>query len=146
MREILFRGKTKDFEWNYSSAIFPIDETVSIMLNERKPVLGVYDKTPDGEHYVLFNFTEVYSNTIGQYTGLTDKNGKKIFEGDIVEFTDKYRRKGRSDIVFEDLKWKYRWRYYCENPIVWIGIDVSSVKFEVIGNIYDNPELLEEKK
>ena len=86
--------------------------------------------------------TEVISETVGQYTGLTDKNGKKIFEGDIVEFTD-IGEKGRAEIVFEAFKWKYSGCYYGGNPMVWLCIDDESVEFEIIGNIHDNPELLE---
>ena len=95
------------------------------------------------------NMEEVIPETVGQYTGLTDKNGKKIFEGDIVEFTDKYihntglAEKGRAKIVFEAFKWKYSGCYYGGNPVVWLCIDDTSVEFEVIGNIHDNPELLE---
>lgn len=145
MREILFSGKRVDNgEWVYG--VF-IPDCLESLHGQDCHWGFIKTYRLEGKYENVKNETvEVDRETVGQYTGLTDKNGKKIFEGDIVEFTDKYRRKGRSDIVFEDLKWKYRWRYYCENPIVWIGIDVSSVKFEVIGNIYDNPELLEEKK
>ena len=87
---------------------------------------------------------EVIPETVGQYTGLTDKNGKKIFEGDIVEFTDKYiGSKGIAKIVFEAFKWKYSGCYYGGNPIVWLCIENTSVEYEVIGNIHDNSELLE---
>lgn len=140
MREIEFRGKTAKGEWlngyyakfrNYKnevySAIIPKEEGT-------------------GEAY-MEDLHSVIPETVGQYTGLTDKNGKKIFEGDIVRFTDKYTGgKGIAEIVFEAFKWKYSGSYYGGNPIVWLCIDDLSVKFEVIGNIHDNPELLEEKK
>ena len=134
MREILFRGKLADNgEW----------------------IEGFYSHSGD-KTYIIFNngfaisyfiMKEVIPETVGQFTGKTDKNGKKIFEGDIVEFTDKYTGgKGRAEIVFEAFKWKYSGCYYGGNPIVWLCIDDLSIKFEVIGNIYDNPELMEEKK
>ena len=128
MREILFRGKRKqDGMWCHGDL--------------------VWLKDGDTQMPHIYYFGEVYPASIGQYTGLTDKNGNKIFEGDIVEFTDKYiHKKGRAKIVFEAFKWKYSGCYYGGNPIVWLCIDDSSIEFEVIGNIHDNPELLEIEK
>lgn len=128
MREILFKGKRID---------------------NGKWVEGFYLVLPMGETVILSNkgYAKVIPETVGQYTGLTDKNGKKIFEGDIIEFTNKYiHKKGRAKIVFEAFKWKYSGCYYGGNPGVWLCIDDSSMEFEVIGNIHDNPEFLEEHK
>ena len=129
MREILFRGKRLDNgEW-----------TEGYLFKQWNRTFLLWGMTGD-----IPNMTEVISETAGQFTGLTDKNGKKIFEGDIVEFTDKYtRKKGLAEIVFEGFKCKYSWCYYGGNPIVWLCIDDKGIEFEIIGNIYDNPELLE---
>lgn len=138
MREILFRGKRKDSsEWVEgrllaADVIVPSGQEFILEANCiygcDKPIIGCW----------------VDEETVGQFTGLTDKNGKKIFEGDIVEFTNKYtRKKGRAEIVFEAFKWKYSGCYYGGNPIVWLCIDDKSVEFEIIGNIHDNQELLE---
>lgn len=132
-RENLYRGKRVDNgEWIYGGYA---------KCNNREYILPDIDLV--GREWVFKNI-EVIPETVGQFTGLTDKNGKKIFEGDIVEFTDKYtRKKGRAEIVFEAFKWKYSGCYYGGNPIVWLCIDDKSIEFEIIGNIYDNPELLE---
>ena len=125
MREILFRGKrTNNGEWIEGSlcTTIPSDEdfyTVSYF---------------DFEGYYIEE--KVIPETVGQYTGLTDKNGKKIFEGDIVKGTFLGFPVSIKDYVFS-ISWQeditgYRANYF-ENV-------------EVIGNIYDNPELLETDK
>ena len=131
MREILFRGKrTNDYEWIEGSlcTTIPSDEdfyTISYF---------------DFEGYYIEE--KVIPETVGQYTGLTDKNGKKIFEGDIL----KHRVQGdilveRGVVEWEEQhgRWVYRLNsmkptFYLHNPDA----------FEVIGNIHDNPELLKE--
>ena len=134
MRKILFRGKTIDedcFVYGGYSKNCETGKTYIVCMGEDNISAIAYHK-------------EVVPETVGQYTGLNDKNGKKIFEGDIVEFINKYtQQKGRAEIVFEAFKWKYSGCYYGGNPIVWLCIDDTSVEFEVIGNIHDNSELLE---
>ncbi|MGN0789053.1 MAG: YopX family protein [Christensenellales bacterium] len=136
MREILFRGKRVDKgEWVNG------DLTKSKDKYYIHPQANVFKVNNELSKLIVLH--EVVPETVGQFTGLTDKNGTKIFEGDIVEFTDKYTRsKGRAEIVFEAFKWKYSGCYYGGNPIVWLCIEDRSVEFEVIGNIHDNPELL----
>lgn len=86
----------------------------------------------------------VYESTVGQYTGLTDKNGVKIFEGDVV-------RVNRSNyiVIFNTLggcaEFALKDAADVDVPVPF-GFDYVNVPMEVIGNIYDNPELLEEKE
>ena len=137
MREILFRGKRLD-SGKWVDGLLVFKNEIRVFTTHKW-----YDDGEEGE-YDTTEDLRVIPETVGQYTGLKDRNGTKIFEGDIVEFTDKYtRKKGRAEIVFEAFKWKYSGCYYGGNPIVWLCIDDGSIEFEIIGNIHDNPELLE---
>lgn len=133
MREILFRGK-------------PLGN-----LHEKfiYGSLGVID-TDLCAIYHCFEFNDdemqlVDICTVGQYTGLTDKNGKKIFEGDIL----RRRYHPEDDVVIEWFDGSFRFRKankpkdYGYSAVCCIQNAVSSLK--IIGNIYDNPELLEEQ-
>lgn len=123
MREILFRGKTEKGEW----------------------VQGCYTETLryNNLHWIWDgkNHFTVNPETVGQYTGLTDKNSKKIFEGDIVKIHyDSAIWGNNREVVFEEGQW-----FFKDNTISqksYIGAWGNSV-VEVIGNIHDNPELLE---
>lgn len=136
VREIIFRGKRVDNgEWVKGDFVKSKEKCYI------HPQANVFKVNYQLSKLIVLH--EVIPETVGQYTGLKDKNGTKIFEGDIVEFTDKYTRsKGRAEIVFEAFKWKYSGCYYGGNPIVWLCIDDRSIEFEVIGNKWDNPELL----
>jgi uncharacterized phage protein (TIGR01671 family) len=88
----------------------------------------------------------VYTDTVGQYTGLTDKNGKKIFEGDIHEienffFVVKYGKYRDYETGKDGYGWYFEYihRKGCE------GFDGTENEYvNIIGNIHDNPELLED--
>ena len=131
MREILFRGK--EFEPIHTSDGW---------------VTGFYC-TKDGAHFITtvggyasgksyFSDVLVNPETIGQYTGMNDINGNRIFEGDIVRGLMDWGPAGMCesvvDIGFNLIEGGYRWNYFALDTI------------EVIGNIHDNPELLEEHK
>ena len=128
MREIIFRGKCQTGEWVFGG-----------FLNRNgKPEIGDWDRAEEGD----FTFTTpIDPETIGQYTGLKDKNGKMIFEGDIVHI-DNYDEGWDSTVEFKggafavDVEGKE----YDYTAIGWLEYEV-----EIIGNIHDNPELLEAK-
>lgn len=129
MREIEFRGKQIDNnEWVEGSLIIVEDDAyiVTIARNDWKKVQ-------------LYRH-EVDPNTVGQFTGLYDKNGKKIFEGDVVK--SKYFDKPQV------VKWNNEWcafdPIFDARPIEVLPIlSDDNAKIEVIGNVYNNPELLE---
>ena len=130
IRTIIFRGKRKDNgEWVYGGFMHG---------NERKSLrdsIFVYDSETQS-----FNDYEIDSSTIGQYTGLTDKNGVRIFEGDIVERVSDGERAVISWLKYSACfgvsfdGWCCGFDNYDDN---------LPSDFEVIGNIHDNPELLE---
>ena len=129
MREILFRGKRADNgEWVEG---FLADYIAGIKASINPEYMGVVDET---------NFYCVDPYTVGQYTGLTDKNGKRIFEGDILTDPDypKYTTGaiyyGRTNCSCCDGVYGF---YSKENADLRNAGDLT-----VIGNIYDNPELL----
>ena len=132
MREILFRGKTSDGEWVegfYSSEEYNID-THSIEHTPRIQLLG---------KCVSWG---LIPETVGQYTGLTDRNGKRIFEGDIVHCVSKLDSADMV-IIFECGQFRMilaeKYHEYQTN----VGYyDINCFAKEVIGNIHDNPELL----
>ena len=123
MREILFRGKTKETgEWRYGFvAKHKYDfETEEVFVIE------------DEEGY----WAEVIPETIGQFTGLTDKNGNKIFEGDIVKATYDCGPAGEKERIVEVV-----FGSFGTNLQDWIFKEDGYLP-EIIGNIHDNPELL----
>lgn len=130
MRDILFKGKRKDNgEW----------------------VEGFYFKRDEHNHYIGDGqvpaqfFYEVIPETVGQFTGLTDKNGKAIFEGDIVKWAEVWEHEingiieseGIDQVVYKGNEFELK----NKDPLLWLYGE-EGLTLEVIGNIHDNPELL----
>lgn len=133
MREILFRGKRVDNgEWVEGSYIkgFKTDPSDSAQTVDCKFICWTFCDC-------IKSYKEVSDETVGEYTGLTDKNGKKIFEGDIVKNKYNYVFK----VFCEDCSLKIEDSFGC--VIKTTQSAVSHFEVEVIGSIHDNPELLE---
>lgn len=123
MREILFRSKRKnDGKWVYG---FYLNRS-----NDKEDIHCIMEKFPatKGQH--------VMPETVGQYTGLTDKNGKKIFEGDILNC---HSLDGVNDFRNRIVVWSELFLCFkADKPLYGDGLQI----YEVIGNIHDNPELV----
>ena len=152
MREILFRGKDKYSKMWYEGFI----------LNKNKDKIGYYNNC------MSFSIFEIKPETVGQFTGLTDKNGKKIFEGDIIRYADESEYRCYIESLecpedYESVSFNNLWTI--DKVVYGINIgypafdlnnhewdinglsclnDSNQYFYEVIGNIHDNPELLGE--
>ena len=134
MTEILFRGKTSDGEWVEGDLLQTKYHSghIEYQIMPQTPVSSAYP---------------VLSETIGQYTGLTDKNGKRIFEGDICKFK-RFNDVHVGKVVFNVTTASFIMWY---QPIVGAYGEKATQKMllsvcdyiEIIGNIHDNPELME---
>ena len=143
MREYKFRGKPTENNTSY----FEDEDFVygSLIISEDKYyiLLDVLDNIKRDDYAVYM--VEVRPETLGQYTGLKDKNGNEIYEGDIIFI------KGETKLL--DIKGKVEYsNTFAQFIITNTGSVVNETEplgdyeeenIEVIGNIYDNPELLE---
>ena len=131
MREILFRGKqTDNGEW-IEGAYSPFH--LNFGEREEKPHIIIISDDEDIDGL----WCEVIPETVGQYTGLTDKNGVKIFEGDIVSLVK------HDGLIYKVVYVPCRYELVNSKGVNCFVLDIyKSENIEVIGNIHDNPELL----
>ena len=136
MREILFRGKRYNGEWvkgYYFKAKQRVDRTtlcayISVPHPKRKMI-------PSDDYMVD-------PDTVSEFTGLRDKNGKRIFEGDIVEF-DVSSGKTKDTVIWDYGEYNGVTGFRLKKYALFSITETNRRYFEVIGNKWDNPELLE---
>ena len=144
MREILFRGKCKDTGKWYKGQYIHLHRTTYCFKED-------YERDKDNDiHQIVFEEmmdwglpnrhlrVDVIPETVEQYTGLTDKNGTKIFEGDII---NGYYSNGEKYIENSVVEWSNLFIAWNVNKHVSL-FGRGYCYYEVIGNIHDNPELL----
>ena len=139
MREILFRGKRCDNgEWVQGFYVRADHHWHNNGIHKDWIICGA---SANGGWFALHNKYAVKTDTVGQYTGLTDKNGKKIFEGDILHTEDRLVYVSWHE---PSAQWDTNFIKYISDDR-WTGILNSQWRryATVIGNIHDNPELLE---
>ena len=132
MREILFRGKRQDTgEWVFGLPFYGLDMEID----------GIEASVSCKDLYTIA------PETLGQYTGMRDRNGKRIFEGDIVQYHERQfdgkDEPVRDTVVYEE--GSFAVRAYSLNNWLWDSINgnVQLRDVEIIGNIHDNPELMD---
>lgn len=139
MREILFRGKRAD-DGEWIEGYYAVQSNHACFAHELKYTHFIFKDICLDFNLGGLQEVEVMSKTVGQYTGLTDKNGKKIFEGDILKVTEQNGGISIYKVVFTNGVF---------GTIIKNGgysgtlVLLSKECIEVIGNIYDNSEFFE---
>lgn len=135
MREILFKAKRKD---NSKWIKGYYQKRYDLLSNEEHLIFHA-------DSYNVWEYAEIIPETVCQFTGLCDKNGKKIWENDILmaNLDESYPE----DVTYETVEWGVAgWVTHEANSIDRQYLDEFDLEhFEVVGNIFDNPELLQEE-
>lgn len=146
MRSIKFRGKRVDNgEWVYGSLHYRTTDCEKSCFKDgannyslavmTMPVIEVYEE----KHYDLLCDYPVIPETVGQFTGLTDKNGKEIYEGDIVQWCDYKMLIVWDEIIGHGFGFQWLPINHERRESITGFID----EYKVISNIHDNPELMD---
>lgn len=143
MREILFRGKAinrnegchrteyQNGEWVYGLVTRLYDEQFKNLPAEMTNTNGI-------------SGIEIDYKTIGQYTNMLDKNGTKIFEGDIIDFFGRSDGDGYGVVKYDAYETEFGFEY--DNIYRSLGRNFYPENIEVVGNVYDNPELFRRRR
>lgn len=129
-RKIKFRGQDKDNNWVYGDLIHGVGHKEGILY-----ILPLQRNLANIPNCDVLDGVKIESETVGQFTGLVDKNGVKIYEGDIFHLGDK--------IILHVVEWidsGFKGRQISNKSTV--GLEYWQDIIEIIGNIHDNSELL----
>ena len=166
-RDIKFRGKELHIgEWVYGTYVYTDNNTNNPFGNVIKGNHQIVSYSSGDWNMGGWAFIEIDPETLGQYTGLKDKDGNEIYEGDIVEltipdgstrrfvveFVERDRRELRplddfeqeTENIIEINGWGFNWNGYKLFPSVIDG-KPDYERMKVVGNIYENPDLIEDE-
>ena len=133
MREILFRGKDAESgKWLYGW----------VFGEKAKSIIELDTQYVSEEGVEAYYTSVVIPETVGQYTGLDDKNGVKIFEGDVVRYLNSIES-GNGVVIFDACAFLFNWIDIDETDSLLRHFQCSE-ELKIIGNIHDNQELMGE--
>lgn len=145
MREIKFRAKyiIDGYPFAYGNAVIQLDGRAYIF-EENDPEAEVRDTgDPESHYWLVGGLYEVNPSTIGQYTGLKDKHGKEIYEGDII--TSVFEEDGKESFIFD---FEVIFQEGAFLALIDYDLTTHSLtelnELEVIGNIHEKPELIKQ--
>lgn len=137
MRDIIFRGRISNDQWVYGSLIHTGD--FCCILESRDSDRYDYPYLDNDLGTIDGQAIPIDPNTVGQYTGLTDKNGEMIFEGDILK-TDLYGH--LLSVVYNEHCAMFQVLFTDGYSEGFLDRYSEINHLEIVGNVYDNPELL----
>lgn len=149
-RQIVFRGRRiKDGKWIYGNLADYSMKVFNTIIEKKVLFSNIVSFATDNFGFVVDDCA-VDPATVGQFTGLLDRNGKEIYEGDIITVKGRYPRV----VLWDKMMWALMPTEYYHDEVFWVmnlqhpGVDwweEFADEFEIIGNIHDNPDLLNGK-
>jgi len=142
MQEIKFRGQQKTTKkWISGFPVWNGDRTKCYILNSLEDILRLSFPV-SGQEKTIFD-CEVIPETVGQFTGLHDKDGKEIYGGDILEYEKFICYNKKDGIKTKTLRCAVVWHKcgFCTDNLEILTIEFKNCR--IVGNVHDNPELLE---